>query len=190
MVDIDARLDGIGFVEHVRHGRQAVGGAGRGGDDFVVLGQGILIDGEDDGLHLAGGRGDDHFLGAGVDVRLALFLAGIEACAFQHHVDAQFAPGAFLGVFDGVDGDLFPVHDDGIVRGFHRMQMLAEPAAVRALRRIIFQQMRKHRGAGQIVDGDHFVPFRGKHLAEGKAADTAETVDCYFDHVYSPPLFG
>ena len=53
-----------------------------------------------------------------------------------------------------------------------------------------FRKMREHRGAGEVVDRDHFVALRAEHLPECETADTAETVDCnsYVSHVKKPSV--
>ena len=71
----DAGDDGIGLVQGVGHGGQAVGGAGSSGDDLIFSGQGLLVDGVDDGLQVvAGGSRDNDLAGACVDMSLALSL--------------------------------------------------------------------------------------------------------------------
>src|SRR5699024_6992832 len=110
----DAGDNGISLVQGVGHGSQAVGGAGSGGDDLIFLGQGLLVDGVDDGLQVIAGRsGDDDRIGASIDVSHARVFAGVEAGALQNAVNVQLAPGAILGVLDGVDLDLLAVDDDG-----------------------------------------------------------------------------
>src|SRR5699024_6780762 len=90
----DAGHHGISLVQGIGHGSQAVGGAGSSGDDLVFLGQGLLVDGVDDGLQVIAGRsGDDDLLGASSDVSHALVLAGVEAGALQDDIDVQLAPG-------------------------------------------------------------------------------------------------
>ena len=111
----DAGDDGIGLVQGVGHGGQAVGGAGSSGDDLILSGQGLLVDGVDDGLQVvAGGSRDNDLAGASLDVSLSLSLAGVEAGALQNDVDAQLAPGAILSILNCVDGDLLAVDDDVI----------------------------------------------------------------------------
>ena len=57
----DAALDGPAVVQSLGHGRQAVGGAGSGGDDGIFGLQGVVIDVVNDGGQVvAGGRGDDN----------------------------------------------------------------------------------------------------------------------------------
>jgi hypothetical protein len=76
--------------------RQAVGGAGRVGDDEVILGQHIMVDAVHDGLVGTGGRGgDQHALGAGFQVDGGLFFVGEDAGAFHHDVDVEIAGGQY-----------------------------------------------------------------------------------------------
>ena len=176
------RDDGIGLVQGISHGRQAVRGAGRGGNDLIVGGEDVLVDGVNDGLQiLAGGSGDDDLLGAGFDVSHALFFAGVETGALKDDVDADFAPGALFGVFDRVDLDLLAVDDDGIIGGFDGMLLFADAAEEGTLGGIILQKMGQHLGAGQVVDGDDFVAIGFEHLTESQTANAAETVDRNFN---------
>ena len=178
----DAGNDGVGLVQSVSHRSQAVGGAGSSRDDLIVSGQGLLVNGVDDGLQVIAGRSrDNDLLGASSDVSHGLLLAGVEAGALQNDIDAQLAPGAILSIFDGVDLDLLAVDDDGVVGGIDGVLVLADLAQERALSGIIFQQMRQHLGAGQVVDRDDLVALRLEHLTESQTADAAETIDSNFD---------
>ena len=103
----DAGDDGIGLVQGVGHGGQAVGGAGSSGDDLIFSGQGLLVDGVDDGLQVvAGGSRDNDLAGASLDVSLSLSLAGVEAGALENDVDVEVAPRQVVGVGLLVDLDL------------------------------------------------------------------------------------
>ena len=178
----DAGHDGIRLVQGIGHRGQAVGGAGSRGDNLVFLGQGLLVDAVDDGLQVIAGRGrDDDLLGASSDVSHALLFAGVEAGALQHDIDAQLAPGAILGILDGVDLDLLAVDDDGVVGGVNGVLVLADAAQERTLRGIVLQQVSKHLGAGQVVDGNDFIALRLEHLTESQTADAAKTIDSNFD---------
>ena len=53
---------------------------------------------------------------------------------------------------------------------------------VNLLSGVILQQMSQHRGAGQVIDGDHVITFRAEHLTERKAADATKAVDSNFHH--------
>src|SRR5699024_1074707 len=118
-------LDGIGVVQDLRHGSQAVGGAGSGADDLVIGGQGVLVHAVNDGLQVvAGGGRDDDLLGAGFGVSHGLVLLGEETGALQHHVHTQLAPGQLGGVGVLVDGDLLAVHGDGVLTGHHSVTVV------------------------------------------------------------------
>ena len=61
-----AALDDEVVVQHLRHRRQAVGGAGRVGDDRHLLGQDLVVHAIDDGrVHMVARRGDQHLARAG-----------------------------------------------------------------------------------------------------------------------------
>ena len=170
-------LDGPAVVQGLGHGRQAVGGAGSGGDDGIFgLQDGVVHVVDDGGQVVAGGRGDDNLAGASVDVGLALFLGGVEAGALQHDVHLQLAPGAIRSVLLGVDDDLMAVHDDGVVGGLNLVIV-----GVVALGGVILQQVRQHLGGGQVVDGDDLVALSAEHLTESQAADAAKTIDSNFN---------
>ena len=70
---------------------------------------------------------------------------------------------------------------------FDGVLVFADVAAVGTLSGIILQQMGQHLGAGQVVDGDHFVALGTEHLTERQTANAAETVDRNFDHKNIPP---
>ena len=119
-----------------------------------------------------------------------LFLGGVETGALEHYVYAQLAPGALFGILDGVDGDLFAVNNDGILGRFDGVLILTDHAAIALLGGVILEQMSQHRGAGQIVDGDHVVPGSAEHLTERKTTDAAEAIDSNFNcHLENPPHF-
>ena len=169
----DAAHDGSELVEGVRHGGEAVGGAGRRGNDGVVLGQSLFVDAvHDGGQVVAGGSGNDDFLRACVDVRLRLRLGGVETGAFEHDVHADFFPGQISRILFGIDLDLFAVHDDRAVFGFDFVR-----EGVSALRTVVLEKVGEHFRVGEVVDGDHLVSFRGEHLTESQTADSAEAVD-------------
>ena len=111
----------------------------------------------------------------------ALLLGAVETGALQNDVNAQLAPGAVLGVLDGVDLDLLAVHDDGILGGIDSVLVLTDFAQERALRSVVLQQVSQHLGAGQVVDGNDLVAGSLEHLTERQTADTTKTIDCNFD---------
>ncbi len=102
----EALLDADGIVEDLGHGGERVGRAGRVGDHDVVLCQLVVVDPVDDGeVGLVAGRGDQHALGAGVEMLQRLFARGEEARAFERDVHLEFAVGQLLRVADGGDPD-------------------------------------------------------------------------------------
>jgi len=174
----DTGNDGIGLVQGVGHGSQAVGGAGSSGNDLVVLGQGLLVDGVDDGLQIvACGSRDNDLLSASLDVSHALLLAGVEAGALQNDIDVQLAPGSILCVLNGVDLDLLAVNDDGVLGSLDGVLALADLAAERTLSSIVLQQVSQHLGAGQIVDCNNLIALSIEHLTESQTANTTKTID-------------
>ena len=192
----DAGLDRILVVQGLRHRGQAVGGAGSRGDDLVLSGQLVLVDGEHDGRQIVARRsGDDDLLGAGVDVGLRLRLAGVEAGALEHDVDIQLAPRQLIRLRLRVDGDLLAVHGDG-ARNLHGLAILFKHRLlvgngilvdVRTLSGIILEQVSQHLRAGQIVDRNNLVALGVKHLTERQTADTTETINRNLNHWKSPP---
>ena len=174
----DAGDDGVGLVQGVGHGSQAVGGAGSSGDDLILSGQSLLVDGVDNGLQVvACGSRDDDLLGASLDVSHALLLAGVEAGALQNDIDVQLAPGSVLCVLNSVDLDLLAVDDDGVLGSLDGVLALADLAAERTLSSIVLQQVSQHLGAGQVVDCDDLVTLSIKHLTESQTTNTTETID-------------
>ncbi|MNR07933.1 hypothetical protein D3C85_1240660 [compost metagenome] len=112
-----ALLDTDGVVQRLGHRGQAVGGAGRVGHHGHVGGQHVVVHTVDDGgVNVVAARGrDQHLLGAGVDVRLALFLAGEGTGALQHQVHLQRVPRQFGRVAGGEERDAVAVDDQGVV---------------------------------------------------------------------------
>ena len=124
---------------------------------------------------VAGRSGDDDVLCARIDMSLCLRLAGIEACALQHDVNAKVAPGKVLRISFLVDRDLLAVYFDGI---FAEGNLIAE--RISALCAVILQKMSQHLGAGQIVDRNNLKTLCSEHLSESKTADAAKTVNRNF----------
>jgi len=174
----DAGNDGVGLVQGISHGSQAVGGAGSSRDDLILSGQGLLVDGEDDGLQVVacGSRNND-LLCASLNVSHALLLAGVEAGALQNDINVQFAPRSILCVLNSIDLDLLAVDDDGILGSLDSVLAFADLAAEGTLSGIVLQQVSQHLGAGQIVDCNDLVTLSIKHLTESQTANTTKTID-------------
>ena len=187
----DAADDGSVVVESLSHRSEAVGGAGRSGDDGVLRLERLVVDVVDDGGKIvARGSGDDDLARAGVDVSLRLRLAGVEAGALEHDVDLELLPREVGSLGHSVDGDLLAVDgdaaggDDGLAVLSHDGVLVGHLVTHRdvvALHGVVLEKMSEHLGAGEVVDSDDFVTFGAEHLSERKSADAAEAVDSYSD---------
>lgn len=170
-----AAFDAQLAVQHLGHGRQAVGGAGGVGDDLVRLAQQVVVDAIDHGGIGAFGRGrDDHFAGAGADMRGRLGSVGEQAGAFKHHVDLLGGPGQLGRIADGADGN--PVAVDG--QAFLIVLHVCIKSAVHG---VVFEQVGIDRAVAQVVDGDDLQVLTvalGIKCAQDITADTAKTIDC------------
>ena len=142
-----------------------------------------MVDIIDDGGQIVAGRsGNNDLAGACVDMSLCLCLAGVEAGALEHDVNAQLAPGQFRSVRHLVDDDLLAVDNNVVVFAFALVEINGMTLRnIVALRGVVLQQMRQHLGGSQVVDGDNLVAFRAKHLTERQTADTSKTIDCNFN---------
>ncbi len=167
---------------------QAVGGAGRVGDELHVGGVLIQVDAADEhGGVVLGGAGHDDDLGAGVDVSLGLGLLQIHAGALQHVLYAQLAPGDQGSVAVGlVRQDL----DDLAVDGDGAVLVVAHDFAVEAaVNGIVLHAVGDvARGMAGSVDGDDLDVVRLDGSAESQGTDAAETIDADFDHETYPPI--
>ncbi|MCY1267403.1 hypothetical protein D9M70_158370 [compost metagenome] len=171
------------LVDHLDHGCQAVGGAGRGGDD-AVLGrvEQVLVDAHDDIqraplLHRGAHHHSFHALvEVGLEHRDGLHLAA----GLDHQIAIR--P---IGVGDGLVGsDL-----DALAADHHAIALgtgLVVPAAVY---RVEVQQMREgRRVTRRVIDTDELELRPAPGGAQRQTTDTTETVDTDFDthaHVLS-----
>jgi hypothetical protein len=133
----------------------------------------------DDGrVHvLAAGRGDDHLLGAALDVGRGLLLGGEVAGALQHHVDPQLAPGQLGRVAVGEHADLVAVDH-------HVVAVDAHDAGELAVRGVVLRQVGVGLRVTQVVDGDDLdVVLLATFVvgAQHVAADAAIAIDGNFD---------
>jgi len=89
----ESLVDSHRIIEHLGNRRQAIGRAGSGGYDHVVLGELVMVDAIDDRqIDSVGGRGDDHAVGAGGKMGACLLFRCEYARAFQRNVDAKLLP--------------------------------------------------------------------------------------------------
>ena len=102
-------------------------------------------------------------------------LLGQEQTGGLHHVlSLQLAPGDVGGVALGKDGNALAVDNDGVLGGLHGAGELT-------MHGIILQHVSQIIGGAQIIDA-HDLDLGVIHAgAEDHAADTAKTIDAYFD---------
>ena len=175
-------------------GTMVMGLAGCGGDDGILLGEGVLIYAVNDGGKVVSGRsGNNYLLCAGVDMRLALCLRAVEAGALQNYIDSKLAPGKVGSLGHSVDCYLLAVNNDcagsydslailGINSrlAVYGVSVLANLSAVAALSGVVLEKVSEHLRLGEVVDSDNLVALCAEHLPEGKAADSAESVNSNF----------
>ncbi len=175
-------LDADLLVQHLDHRRQAVGGAGGGGNQVVLCRVvEVVVDPHDDVQRpLLDRGGDDHLFDAALVVGLQQ-LGGAElAGRFDDYIDPQLIPGDLPGACEFAEADPPPGDAHRVAFGLY----LPVPAAVH---RIEFQQV----GGGfhpalELVDVDDvkFRPIPGG--AQRQAAHAAETVNSYADaHLFT-----
>ena len=141
-----------------------------------------MVDAVDNGREIAAGRrGNQNLFGARVEVRLALRLGGKEAGALEDDINPQFSPWKVLGVGLFVNPNIFAVNRQGILVALDCM------AGVGSLHAVVLQKIGQHLGIGQVVDGDNLKLLVPENLAEGKPSDSAEPIDCNFNHSCDPP---
>ncbi len=166
-------------VQRLDQWSQAVGGARCIRDHGVGRLQHILVDAEYDGRVdiLAARCGDDHLLGAALDVRGRFFLGGEEAGAFEHDVDLQFAPWDLRRITLCEHLDLVAIDDHEFAIDFDRARELA-------VRGVVAGQVRVRLRIAEIVDGNDLdVIFLAAFVvsAQDVTADAAIAVDCNTD---------
>ena len=169
-----AALDADRLVQHLGHRRQAVGRARRVGDDVVVVGvvDVVEVDAErDGGVRLGGRRGDDHLLGARVEVLGGVLALGEEARRLDHDLGAEIAPRQRRRILLGEHLDLAPVDRERAVAHL-------DGARERPVDRVVLEQVRERPRVGDVVDRDDLDVRVGLlRGAEHVAADAAEAVD-------------
>ena len=168
------------LMQDLHHRREAVRGAGSGGDDPVPRGiVAVIIDAVDDigGLRVLHRGGDDHFPDAcreiGFQRRRALEGAGA--------VDDHIHP------LQGQRGKV-PCADEGQARAVdgHAVGVVGKPGPPAAMDAVEFQQMRLHRRiAHDVIDPGNPRPPLQQRL-QRKLAHPAKTVQRVDGHALSP----
>jgi hypothetical protein len=178
-----ALLDAEAVEQDLGHGHDRVGGAGGVGDD-VVAGRvvDLVVDADHDGHVLVLRRGgDDHLLGAALEVQRGAVPVGEAAGRLDHDVDAEVAPGELGGVALGEGADPGAVDRD-------RLVVVGDVAVEAPEGGVVLEQVGEGVVVGEVVDrhdldvqvmlGDGGgVPGRPEEVA----ADAAEAVDPHAD---------
>ena len=135
--------------------------------------QGVVVDAEDDrGVELVLGRGgEDHALGAGVDMLLESGLVGEDAGRFQGDLALELLPGEVGGIALGRDLDVLAVDHEAALGDLDRSLELAVDA-------VVLEQQGEVLGVREVVDRDDLELLgRRHHRAEDQPTDPTETVD-------------
>jgi hypothetical protein len=170
--------DADGLVQDLGHGRQAVGRAGRVGDDVMSLGVvEVVVDAEHEvrvgRLGAFGGRGEDDLLRSGLQMALGVGARTELAGRFDHDVDAEVRPWEVGGVALRERADLEVSGLDDAVLGGDR----AREATVD---RVVGEEVGERGSVGDIVDGDDLDVGAGLDgRTHDAASDAAEAVDSY-----------
>ena len=169
----EAGLDADGVVQDLRNRREAIGRARAVRDHLVIAGQLVVVDAEyDRRIGAVGGRGHQHALGAGGEMRRGLVPCREDAGAFQRDVDPECFPGKPGRIAFGGNLDLAIAEADRIAFDGHG----ARKAAVN---RIEAQQMGVGLDRAEVVEADH-LDILAAGLGDSPehiAADAAKSVD-------------
>jgi hypothetical protein len=141
-------LDADRVVEHLDHGSETIGGAGRIRNDDVIFRDLVVIDAIDNGdIRAVRGRRDEHALGAGRQMGCGFFPGREDTRAFECDVDRQFLVRELRRIFDRRDANFVSADDHQFTVDLH----LAGEAAVH---RIVAQEMGVGFDRPEIVDAD------------------------------------
>ena len=101
-----ALYNGEVVVDHLGHRRQAVGGAGSVGHHLHVGLVGVQVHATDEHGRVSGRGGDDHLLGAALEVSARLLDGGEHAGRLDDVLSARLRPRDVVGLHLVEDGDL------------------------------------------------------------------------------------
>ena len=145
-----ARFDAEGVVQQLDHRDNAVGGAGSVGDDAIGLFKSLFVHAEHHGgVEIAAAwMGEEHLLGARLQMRLAVRPAAVNAGALQHHVDVKLAPR------QRVDSGVMQ-NADSIVAHPQQIALLTHVEGEAAVAGVVLQQVRHAGRLRQFVNRHH-----------------------------------
>ncbi len=173
------------LVQHLRDGRQAVGGARRVAEDVMALGvvHRLEVHADHDRrvqrLGALGGGGDDHLARARRQVLGGRGARAVAPGRLDHHVDAELPPRQLGDLRLGQRAHAPSADHDLPAGGLDRPREGAVDG-------VVAQQVRERGRIGEIVDRDD-LQLRAQYISEARASlvgdakhaasDAAETVD-------------
>ncbi|GMS86854.1 hypothetical protein PENTCL1PPCAC_9029 [Pristionchus entomophagus] len=164
-------------VDDLGEGREAVGGARSVGDD-VVVGRVVqlVVDAHHVHRRVSRGRGDDHLLGASLEMGRGLVDGGEHAGRLHDEVGASRSPGDLGRVLAVVHLD--PVGALALLRHDQRVSLVRDGALEAAVRRVVVEEVHHvvHVDEG-VVDGDDLDRVLLDGGAQHETADAAKSVD-------------
>ena len=152
---------------------EAVGGARRIRDHVMIFGVIIpLVDSHHDrDVFLLGGRADDDFLGAGLEMERGLVPLRKDSGRLQHDIHAKVSPREFGGIALCQHLDRRSVH-------YHLVAFERDRTAVAPMYGVVPQQVGERAGIGEIVDRHHHhLGVCGGDRSHYVPANTPEPVD-------------
>ena len=175
-----ARLDAQLVVQRLGDRSQTVGGARRVGDNGHFGSQDVFVYAvNDSAVNVFVARsGDDNFLGACIQVSLALSLGTEDTGALEHHVYLQLAPWQFGWVTLGQHLDFVTIYEHGV---FALLNLSVETT----VNGVKFGQVSIDLGVAQVVDSNDLELVSTAAFIQGTqyvAADTSITVNSNTDH--------
>ena len=167
-------------VNDLGKGSEAVGGAGCVGYDLDIGSIAVEVYTADEHRSvILGGTGENDNLSTCIEVGLCLLGGKKCAGAFENILDTHFTPGKLGGVAVADNGNALAVYDDCAVIGLNG----AVKATVNGI--ILYGVCELSGGLVGSVDCDDLDIVGNDCGSENQTTDTAKTVNCYFDHVYT-----
>mmetsp|Transcript_6214 Transcript_6214/g.16870 ORF Transcript_6214/g.16870 Transcript_6214/m.16870 type:complete len:334 (+) Transcript_6214:333-1334(+) len=167
--------DAVLLVDDLSEGRKAVGGARGVGEDVDVLGVRGVVHAHHEHGGVSGGGGDDHLLGAALEVEGGLLHNSEDASGLAHDVSPRSAPRHLVGVAHGVELDLLAIDDElggGLIVG--------HAALVDAVGGVVLKEVGSVLDVAEgIVDGDNIAAVLLAGGAAHEAANAAEARDTH-----------
>ncbi len=163
------------LVEYLRDRSQAVCGAGRVGNDRMILRQLVMVDAVNDGqVDIGAGGGNENLFRACLQMLGGGVALGEDACAFEGDIDTEVAPGqvgrvAFRGHLDRTAAEV-----DGVAVNRYS-------AGIAAMHAVILQKMGVGFDRTQVIDADNFDVRTARFINRPQdiSSNPSKSVNCY-----------